>query len=73
VAGELSTQSPCNKTCKLNGEKMCIGCGRSLQNIAEWAGATPERLDEMNKESQARLYAYKKSQKQQRSGSGPCP
>ena len=48
--------SPCNKTCKLNkANKMCIGCGRTLENIAEWSKASPDRLEEIKRESEIRL------------------
>ena len=33
------TQSPCVKLCVLHEEKkICLGCGRTLDEIARWAG-----------------------------------
>ncbi len=32
--------SPCNQICVLNAEKVCIGCGRSSEEIGHWSGAT---------------------------------
>jgi uncharacterized protein len=29
-------QSPCNKICTLNAENVCVGCGRSRNEIAGW-------------------------------------
>ena len=53
--------SPCNKTCKLNkANKMCIGCGRTLENIAEWSKASPDRLEEIKRESEMRLANFLK-------------
>jgi len=35
--------SPCNQVCVLNPEKVCIGCGRSSDEIGRWGLAS---LDE---------------------------
>lgn len=35
--------SPCNQICVLNADKICIGCGRSSEEIGHWSAAT---LDE---------------------------
>ncbi len=31
------TESPCNKICTLNDDHICVGCGRSRQEIALWS------------------------------------
>jgi predicted Fe-S protein YdhL (DUF1289 family) len=31
------TLSPCNKICTLNARDVCIGCGRSRAEIANWS------------------------------------
>lgn len=31
--------SPCNKICVLNADKVCLGCGRSSEEIARWSQA----------------------------------
>lgn len=37
-----SIKSPCVKVCAVDGETgWCLGCGRSLPEIAGWAGMTP--------------------------------
>lgn len=36
--------SPCNAVCTINpAYRACIGCGRTLAEIAEWGRATPDR------------------------------
>ncbi|HEX3848311.1 MAG TPA: DUF1289 domain-containing protein [Steroidobacteraceae bacterium] len=35
--------SPCIGTCKLDAANVCIGCRRTLAEIAEWSGAGDER------------------------------
>ncbi|HEY4367010.1 MAG TPA: DUF1289 domain-containing protein [Steroidobacteraceae bacterium] len=39
VAQTLSAQvaSPCIKTCTLDERQICVGCGRSLDEIAAWS------------------------------------
>ncbi len=32
--------SPCNQVCVLNAEQVCIGCGRSSDEIGRWSLAT---------------------------------
>lgn len=32
--------SPCIKVCKLNDEQTCIGCGRTIDEIARWSRMT---------------------------------
>lgn len=36
-------QSPCRKVCVMHPESgLCIGCLRTVQEIAAWGGMTPE-------------------------------
>jgi uncharacterized protein len=45
---EMAT--PCIKVCKLDGQNRCIGCGRTLQEIAEWTSITDaERFQIMDR------------------------
>lgn len=40
--------SPCVNVCELNEGKMCVGCGRSLEEITSWSTLSdPERLEIM--------------------------
>ena len=32
--------SPCIRNCCLNNDDICLGCGRSLQEITQWSNAT---------------------------------
>jgi uncharacterized protein len=37
-------ESPCNQVCVIDAPTgYCIGCGRTLAEIAEWQGAKPLR------------------------------
>jgi predicted Fe-S protein YdhL (DUF1289 family) len=37
-------ESPCNQVCTIDEPTgFCIGCGRTLDEIAEWQGAKPAR------------------------------
>lgn len=33
--------SPCNRVCTLNDDDVCLGCGRTLDDITQW-GSMPE-------------------------------
>jgi len=33
--------SPCVRTCCLDDDNVCIGCGRALQEIVAWSSASP--------------------------------
>jgi len=35
--------SPCREICRLDAQDICVGCGRSLGEIAEWSEAGRER------------------------------
>jgi predicted Fe-S protein YdhL (DUF1289 family) len=35
--------SPCNDICRLDAQQVCVGCGRTLQEIADWGSASAER------------------------------
>lgn len=36
----MEVESPCNKTCTLNAADICIGCGRSREEIKQWLQAS---------------------------------
>ncbi|HYF22690.1 MAG TPA: DUF1289 domain-containing protein [Caulobacteraceae bacterium] len=47
--------TPCVKVCVVDGESgLCLGCLRTLQEIAGWASLTPERRAEIMAELPAR-------------------
>jgi len=51
VAGDLryviNLDSPCVNVCKVE-DKVCIGCGRTLEEIAHWTSLTNEERQEIN-------------------------
>jgi predicted Fe-S protein YdhL (DUF1289 family) len=38
----MNVASPCIKICQLDAGGICIGCHRSMQEIAAWASASDE-------------------------------
>jgi uncharacterized protein len=48
-------QSPCREICRLDEAGICVGCGRSLGEIAEWSGAGRERRLQICAAARARL------------------
>ncbi|WP_339689128.1 DUF1289 domain-containing protein [uncultured Parasphingorhabdus sp.] len=41
-------KSPCNDICTIDRPSgLCVGCGRSLSEIAEWGSASPSRKREI--------------------------
>lgn len=51
--------SPCVQVCALNADRVCIGCGRSLGEIAEWGAATDARRRAIRAEAARRLAGIK--------------
>jgi predicted Fe-S protein YdhL (DUF1289 family) len=48
--------SPCVNICTLDAAgALCLGCGRTLAEIAEWSTATPERQREIVAGAEVRL------------------
>ncbi|MEO8723173.1 MAG: DUF1289 domain-containing protein [Sphingobium sp.] len=35
-------ESPCNRLCTLDRNDVCIGCGRTMDEIIDWANMTDE-------------------------------
>jgi predicted Fe-S protein YdhL (DUF1289 family) len=35
--------SPCTGVCRLNPQEVCVGCGRTLDEIVDWRGADEVR------------------------------
>lgn len=36
----LPIESPCIRNCCLNDDDICVGCGRSLQEITRWSASS---------------------------------
>ena len=43
MPAEDPLQSPCRARCKLNEDKICIGCLRSEAEIVNWGNASDDR------------------------------
>jgi predicted Fe-S protein YdhL (DUF1289 family) len=43
----VAVPSPCIDICRLDAQGMCIGCGRTLGEIAEWSRAGDARRREI--------------------------
>jgi len=57
-ASMAEIESPCIKVCVLDpGSKHCLGCGRSLAEIACWAAFSPEERRRIMAELPARMAA----------------
>jgi len=37
----MDVPSPCINVCVLDGDKVCVGCGRHIDEIVAWGSAAP--------------------------------
>ena len=52
-------ESPCVKICTLDARKgRCLGCGRTLDEIADWSAMSASERKRIAGELSARLTAY---------------
>ncbi|HEY8163590.1 MAG TPA: DUF1289 domain-containing protein [Methylocystis sp.] len=49
--------SPCNKICTLNGAGLCVGCGRSREEIGSWSQLSDADKKRVVERAAARLEA----------------
>jgi len=56
----LPIPSPCVQICRLNAEQVCIGCGRSVREVAEWASMSREEKIAALDSSRQRLKALQR-------------
>jgi predicted Fe-S protein YdhL (DUF1289 family) len=55
LAEAAPVPSPCIDVCSLDADGgLCLGCGRTLSEIAEWGAASPERQREIVAAAKAR-------------------
>ena len=47
-------ESPCIGICVVN-ERVCIGCGRSLKEIAQWSKMSDEEKEQVNANLQNKI------------------
>lgn len=52
--GLEAVKSPCVSVCALNDDGICIGCWRSVDEIAEWSELDNDRKREVIKSAQQR-------------------
>lgn len=41
------TDSPCTNVCAIDDEDTCIGCGRTLAEIASWTSMTDDEREDV--------------------------
>jgi predicted Fe-S protein YdhL (DUF1289 family) len=51
---EAAVASPCVFVCRLDAQGLCLGCRRSLDEIAEWPRASEARRREILRELASR-------------------
>ncbi|RDV02395.1 DUF1289 domain-containing protein [Undibacter mobilis] len=57
-------ETPCVKICTLDVKRrLCLGCGRTMDEIAAWAGMVPAERRRIMNELSERLAAFNASQK----------
>jgi predicted Fe-S protein YdhL (DUF1289 family) len=44
---DVVVESPCINVCKIEND-VCIGCGRTLEEIAHWSEMTDEEKEQVN-------------------------
>jgi hypothetical protein len=47
--------SPCVQICRLNAQQVCVGCGRSVREVAEWSSMSREEKIAALESSRRRL------------------
>lgn len=52
-----ATRSPCVRMCTLDDDDICIGCGRSLEEIKGWSGYSEQTRVRLLLECRRRLAA----------------
>jgi uncharacterized protein len=60
MASEDGISSPCNRVCVMHpASELCVGCGRSLDEIARWAALSEAERRAIMDRLPARLAALK--------------
>ena len=56
ASGNAAPQaSPCRRQCCLDAGDVCLGCGRSLQDILDWGAADDARRRQICRDAEQRL------------------
>lgn len=67
----VTAESPCNKICTVDpGTRLCIGCLRSLDEIAAWGRMSPEERRAVTAVLPSRAYLLERSDRPDRT---PAP
>jgi predicted Fe-S protein YdhL (DUF1289 family) len=61
-------QSPCNKICTLNADHICVGCGRSRNEIGGWTQFSDGEKRRVLERAKARLSALGVQKQQKKQG-----
>jgi predicted Fe-S protein YdhL (DUF1289 family) len=54
LSGEGGVASPCIDICRLDSQGLCIGCRRTIDEIAEWSRASEARRRDILRAVEAR-------------------
>ena len=57
-------ESPCINVCTLDAQKVCIGCGRTIEEIAVWSRLGDEERRAVCERAQERNQSRNQSRKQ---------
>ena len=63
--GPQQVASPCIGVCELGEDEVCLGCGRTLDDIAIWSGADDAQRLRIIEQAQQRLGARDQDQSPQ--------
>jgi predicted Fe-S protein YdhL (DUF1289 family) len=47
-------ESPCQKTCALNADDICVGCGRTRSEIGAWSTLPDSMKEAVNRRARQR-------------------
>jgi predicted Fe-S protein YdhL (DUF1289 family) len=73
MATQTSISSPCNRICVVHPTlRMCIGCGRSLDEIAGWIALSATERAEIMTKLPARLAALNAAKNGAKPASAPA-
>ena len=50
--------SPCVGVCELNSDEICLGCGRSLQDVADWSAADEATRAQIVRQARQRMQEF---------------
>jgi predicted Fe-S protein YdhL (DUF1289 family) len=53
----MENSSPCIGVCALDEARVCQGCGRTVEEIAAWPGASPAEREAIRRRAAARRAA----------------